>query len=171
MKRLVLLLLLIPAASHAQKIAEDKIDEFTHAHVKRTTWNWMDYRFGSDKMVHSRFSEIDGQLFLDVRYTTRKPCAMPEGSQFMLKFDDDSIITLVIPKTILACIGCGATGLNASGVYGLDLSFPIPADYVKIFASKRLDKYRIYLDTGYQEDNVAQSDAKTFLKQAALMTN
>jgi len=170
MKRIVLpALLLFSAFSYSQEIAENKIDEFSHHAIKRTSWDLLVYKFNGSMYAHTRISRIDSSFYLNLRYVCRGACVMAEGDKFMLKLDNDSIIALPNLKLAAGCIGCGATGLPGSNALGLDLSFPITVDQLKDLCSHTITKVRLYLTDGYVEASPSSGNAQNLRKQAEII--
>lgn len=169
MKRLFLFLVFAPLFAVSQRIAENKVDEFTHNMVKRTTWDLLAYKFNGSMYAHTRISLINKDYFLQLRYLCRSGCAIGEGGRFMLKLDNDSIITLVSIKSEIACTGCGATGLVGAGVLGLDLSFTATEEQIRYVAVHRVVKARLYLSDGYVEASIGSGYAKNLGRQAELI--
>ena len=164
-----LFFLLFPFFAGAQKIAENKVDDFTHAKIRRTTWNDLDFKFSGPMIVRTRINQIDSLYYLEVKYMCHGACSMRQGDVFMLKFSSDSIISLPNPELKLSCIGCGSTGLMGSNALGLDLSFNITHEQIKYFSENKIVKIRLYLSDGYNEDSPSSSDAKIFMNQAKIM--
>lgn len=170
MKRL-LIILLLPAFCSAQKITEKKTDDFTHLSVKRTSWDFVVYKFGGSFVFRTRISQIEGSVFLDVKYVCSgsSACIMPEGNVMMLKLSNDSILSFRNTKTVLSCNGCGSTGVAFSERQGLDLTFPTTRDVLQYLSENKLVKVRLYLQDGYVEDSVPSGSSQTMAKQAKLI--
>jgi len=82
--------------------------------------------------------------------------AVDEGGQLLLKLDNDSIVTLKNLKYQIFCTGSALLGCGSSAP-GLDLSFGIYKDHLDMLLSHKIVKVRIYLTSGYVEDEVKKS--------------
>jgi hypothetical protein len=153
----------------AQEIAENKVDEFTHRTVKRTSWDQLVYKFDGSMFAKSRISMVDSSFFLNLRYVCHGGCVMGEGDKFMLKLENDSVVTLLNLKLTAGCRGCGATGLAGASELGLDLSFPISIDQLRDLSNNKVAKIRLYLSDGYIEASVGSGNAKNLKKQAEII--
>jgi len=169
MKKL-LVLLLIPSMAGAQKIVENKIDDFTHHKIKRTSWEPLVRNFGGHTIILTRISEVDGNRFLDVRIMRDAgPFVIKENGQFMLKTETDSIITLQVLRTEFSCLGCGADGITGSGLQGMNISFPLTANDAKYLSIHLTRKIRVYFFDSYWEEEVKERPAKGLAKALQLI--
>jgi hypothetical protein len=167
--KIIFLLLLFPTLCPAQKIAENKIDDFTHLNVKRTTWESLVYKISGSIIVHTRISKIDSSYYLDIKYMGTSACLMRDNDALMFKMENDSIVTLTNQKSTLSCLGCGAINIVGSGVQGLDLSIPISKQQLTYLASMHAVKLRLYLSDGYIEGEIGKGKYETFIRQIRLM--
>jgi hypothetical protein len=157
--------------SAAQKIEENKIDEFTKNSIKRTSWDILVYKFNGSMYLHTRMSAINDSYYLDVKYLCQGGCSIGQGAELMLKLENDSIVSYKIPEGKVSCRGCGSTGIVGEDKDGLDLSFPISKDNLKLLSTQKAKKIRLYLSGGYVEGDISSSNAKSLAKQAFLILN
>lgn len=169
MKKL-LILLLLPALCRGQKIAENKIDEFTKHHVVRTEWELLDRSDGF--YTHVRISNIDNSIFLNLRWIHNGEVgAVTEGTRIMLKMANDSIITLQTLKSVVSCRGCGAVGFAGSTGYGYDLACALSAEELAALSSLTIKKIRIYLSEGYEEHEIKEKNSQAIKNQILLINS
>lgn len=165
----LIFLLFTPLLIRAQQIAENKIDDFTHHKIVRTTWEPIIQKFGGRIIVHIRISEIDSTFFLDLKLMGMGVTSMQEGANLMLKTDTDSIITLHNLKYQLTCSGCGAVGISGSEAEGLDLSFVLQRGAREFLIAHKINKIRIYTTDGYEEEEVPDKRARVFINELKLV--
>jgi hypothetical protein len=169
MKKTLLAFLFSPLLSTAQKIEENKVDDFTHAKIIRTTWQPIVRKLGASVIAHIRVSKIDDQEYLDLRVMGSGIISINEGDKLMLKTDKDSIITLSNLKYQIACSGCGAVGFAGSALQGLDLKFPMSPDKRDFLIMHKLVKIRLYTSGGYWEDDVKERHSIAFIDALKLI--
>lgn len=167
MKTILLACLLIPVMSFAQKITEDKIDEFTKSSVKRTSW---DKLFSTMKATsHIRVSKINGIVYLNLKLMDGSVFSMDENAKLMLKSTSDSIVTLYNLKFQITCRGCGAPGFGGSAAEGIDVSYVIDQDQAEYLKTHPLNKVRIYTSEGYIEEQVKSKNSDLLSSQLKLV--
>jgi hypothetical protein len=170
MKKYLLLASFIPLFAQAQKIVENKIDDFTHDSVKVTSWAPLVNNFGPNMKMRTRVWVIGENLFLGVTLVRPGPdMEMTEGANLMFKTQAGNIITLRNSKDQLSCTGCAARGLYGSNAPGLVLSFPVSREDMRILAAQRVAKIRIDLVDGYWEHDVKNKLAEKLQKQIGLV--
>lgn len=166
----LLMLSLFPCVCFGQKIAENKVDDFTHHKVVRTSWEPLVRKFGGHTIIMTRISQIDENKFLDVRIMRDTgPFAIKEKGELMLKTEMDSIITLLLLKTELSCTGCGAVGATGSGLAGMNISFPLTDSEAKYLTVHPTRKIRIYFFDGYWEEEVKEKSATMLINELHLI--
>ena len=132
---------------NAQSIAEDKIDDFTKHHVKRTDWETL-FATMTNGGVYCRFSMIDTLFILDFKYMQMNNVfSVKEGDNLMFMTDSGNIITLYNLTYTITSPGAGAIGLSGSECEGISLSYPIPGDFHKII-NQGIKKVRFYTSKG-----------------------
>lgn len=168
MKKLLFVIAFAPLFSTAQKIIEDKVDDFTHMHVVRTDWEMLYSKF-SGVIIHARISKLDTLVYLELKLMGAGVVGMAENTDLLLKMANDSVVTLKNLKSTISCIGCGAVGMSGSKLQGIELSFPLPASEKKILSANEISKLRIYLTGGFVEENIKSDDADTFADMVKLI--
>ena len=161
---------LIPFFGRAQKIVENKFDEFTKHRIARTSWETLSNKFNGTMCAKTRINKIDNDLSLELKFIKYGASpSMHKGDSIMFKLENDSIVSLALPETTLSCKGCGATGFVGSTGPGLDLTFPITPDKIPSLANHKIIKVRIYLSDGYSEESITNSDSNVIQKELGLM--
>ena len=169
MKTLFLIVFFSPTFCFAQKLKENKIDEFTNASVKRTSWETITYsgRF----VAYARISKIDDTYYLNLRVMlpSSEVFSIDKGDELMIKTVTDSIVTLYNLEYGISCTGCGAKGLLGSGVQGMEVSYKIPSEIVSYLLNNKIKKLRIYTTDGYAEGDIKDKNTETFIKLLKLV--
>lgn len=165
-----LLFLLLPVFSQAQKIVEDKKDEFTGAIVKRT--NWIQVAGGAfEATFYIRAGRVDSTnyLYLRIIYGSRIVYSIPEGAKLMLKMQDASVITLENTEYQLSTRGGGAIDLIGSDAPGTKTTYPVSDEDVAKLINTPIIKLRCYLSDSYFEDEIKDKKAKQIQQLFSLL--
>lgn len=167
-KLLLLAAWVLPLCATAQKLVEDKVDDFTKAKVKRTSWETICKKGGF--WTYSKCSKIDSSRYLKFKIMSdRKVYVIEEGNELLLKIGTDSIITLKCLKRAISCRGCGAIGLVGSAAEGIEVDFFIPPDSYDFLIKNKINKMRLYTNGGFIEAEMKEDWAKLFIKQLELI--
>lgn len=175
MKRLLYLQLIVFLSINCfgQKLAENKVDEFTKASVKRTSWELL-----TKKGIYSnvRLSYIDDRRYLDIKFMQSgyigfggSIFSIRDGENISFKMSNDSIINLSVPKYEIACSGCGAVGLIGLQAYGIGINIPLNDSIIAVLSSTPVVKIRIYTTDGYIEADVPAKNQDLLKKEFALL--
>jgi hypothetical protein len=170
MKKCLLLACFIPLFAQAQKIVENKIDDFTHDSVRVTSWDPLVNTFGPNMKMRTRVSAVGENLFLGVALVRSGPdMEMTEGASLMFRTEGGKIITLRNSKDQFSCTGCAARGIYGAEAPGLLLLFPVSRDDMRVLAAQRVAAVRIDLADGYWEHDVKNKLAEKLQKQIGLI--
>lgn len=168
MKTLFLIALFFPTFCLAQKLEVNKIDEFTKASVKRTSWETINY--SNRLMAYTQISKIDDIYYLNLKIMSPdKVFSIDKEDELMIKTITDSVITLYNLKYEISCTGCGSKGLLGSGLQGIEVSYKIPVEIVSYLLTNKIKKLRIYATNGYFEDDIKDKHAEIFIKLLKLV--
>jgi len=168
MKTLFLIALFFPTFCLAQKLEVNKIDEFTKASVKRTSWETINY--SNRLMAYTQISKIDDIYYLNLKIMSPdKVFSIDKEDELMIKTITDSVITLYNLKYEISCTGCGSMGLLGSGLQGIEVSYKIPVEIVSYLLTNKIKKLRIYATNGYFEDDIKDKHAEIFIKLLKLV--
>lgn len=169
MNRIILIILLLPLFSNAQKIAEDKIDEFTKHRVVRTTWEAISRT--NDFWAHLRVSKIDSEYYFNLKFfrSHGQVLAVSNGAKVMLMLSNDSIISLYNLGDQVSCTGCGAISINGSGVMGLDLNCLISEGQYRLLKNLKVAKIRINALDGYLQYDIKDKFQAVMIKMFGLI--
>lgn len=163
-----ILFLLLPVFGQAQKLAEDKKDEFTGAVVKRTRWEQF-----SGKLKHFsyiRASRIDNSFFIGYKLSlSNHVFGVSKDAKLMLKLADSSVITATAIESQVTCKGCGAINIMGGTGPGMNMEYSLPADKFLDLLKSKVVKVRVYTTDGYSEAEIKEGNAEDFLKQAELL--
>lgn len=172
MKRSTFCLVLIftTCSLFAQKIAENKTDDFTHLKIVRTTWEPLVKQLGAKMMIHVRVSRIDSNENIGVKIMGNSG-AIDKDANLMLKMDNDSIVILKNIDYKLSCTGCGAIGFAGSAGPGFDLTLLLTEEKKKYLLEHKIVKVRVYFTDGYLEDAVKDKYASTLQNELKLISS
>lgn len=168
MKYLILLVILLPANLTAQKLVENKIDDFTKKSIKRTSWETV-CKKGSF-WTYARCSKIDSSRYMTFRIMSdKKIYVVDEGNELLLKMANDSIISLKSIKRAISCRGCGSIGLIGSAAEGIEVEFYIPESKFFYMLENKIAKMRLQGNGGYIEAEMKSSWADVLIKELELI--
>lgn len=169
MKRILILLFLLPTSTFAQRIVEDKIDEFTKSHKVYTSWERLLYNFDGNSFY--RFRKIDSLILFDFKYQKNGNVqSIPTNASFYFKLSNDSIIELKCIEGVVSGKGDGAIGISGSGMYGLNAKYKITRNEIEKLKIADLSKVRFYLRDSYIEFEVNKKYS-TIFKAALILLN
>lgn len=152
----------------AQKIAENKVDEFTKNTVKRTSWEAIQRT--STLTAYCRVSKINDVVYLELRCMLGGYVfAIDKGDKLMLMTDTDSVITLLNGKYEISCKGCGSINITGSALQGAELSYLVSNDEFNFLLNNRVKKLRLYTTKGYVEAELKDKFSETLMKEFALI--
>lgn len=167
-KLLLLAAWVLPLCATAQKLVENKVDDFTKAKVKRTTWEPICREAGF--YAYAKASSINDQNILSIKFMGKGSVySISEKDQIMIMLQNDSIISLNCMKYTLSCKGCGATGLVGSNAYGISADYAFTSEQRDFLINNKVKKIRVYTSVGYSEGEIKEKFAETFIKELELI--
>jgi len=153
-------------------LAEDKVDEFTKAKVRRTSYEKLDR--GSHFIVSYRFNDIDGTKAMNLKLAmgpTDKVYGIPDGSKLMLKLANDSVVILENIEAKISCSGCGSNGIFDGVGPGTETLYPLSNKHIEMLKASPITKIRIYKTDGYLEDTINAGKASLFISCLNIIYN
>jgi len=171
MKKTVLLIItmltLISLQSFAQKLEENKVDDFTNKSVKRTSWETLYTTFTAN--AYFRISNIDNTKYFDFKYQNGTVFSIDNGQELMFKLNNGDIVKVVNLNYTLTCTGCGAKGFTGSGAQGIEVSYPISDEQLKELKANKIVKVRFYTNDGYVENDIKDKAAEKIEQSLSLV--
>ena len=161
------LCLLAHQPTYSQSLEEDKVDEFTGNSIKRTSWEILNQTMKFN--AFTRISEINGNVYLDLKLMTGKVFAIDEGDEFMLKLNNDEILKLQNLKYEITCTGCGARGYSGSQAQGLSVVYLLSKDQIDKLLEFGIMKIRIYTTDGYLEEDLKTKNSNVLMNSLKLL--
>ena len=160
-------LILLSFNSTAQKIAENRVDEFTKDHIVRTSWERIisNQNFGA----FFRISVINERFYFELKWMDRIAFSVDQGMELLIKMQNEDIISLRNTEYKMSCIGCGSIGLGGSSLPGVHLIYPIEKETITKLKDYNVIKLRIYTSKGYIESEIKEKFAKRIKGSAALI--
>ena len=138
----------------AQKLVEDKTDEFTKTYVKRTDWCPLHKKKGSARPHRSyfRISKLNDDVYFDLMMMLNNQVySIKEGDQIMFLFEDKSVVTISNLKHTVSEIGGGTDQYGGSANYGTTTSYKLSKEDIEKLSKGWITKFRIYTSLGYSE--------------------
>lgn len=154
---LCILLTVASLRSFAQKLEENKKDEFSNKSIKRTSWETLYKTLTTES--HFSFSKVDTSAFIHVKLMIGNVFSIDKDQELMLKLDNGDIVKLLNTKFEVTCEGCGAVGFIGSGAQGLDVAYWIAKDQLDKLKAHKVVKVRIYTNEGYIEQDIKDKNA------------
>lgn len=162
-KLLFLMLLLIPLVSFGQdcKYEVNRIDDFTNVRVVQT----YSAALVSVKEARKTQSSVifcclryDDDCYVQIGLLTRKPVFILEDQKVYFKLSNDSIVTVISPKTNMD------TELNQYNFYNINHRYYIEKDELLQFKEVGVKKIRVETSEGYLDFNVSK-DGQNHMKE------
>jgi hypothetical protein len=156
--KLLIPLLLISVSSFAQKLTENKRDDFTNKGIKQTS---VEKLARSSKMSGFSYDfsirKVDSTYLFNVRMMSFGVYSIAKYDKFLIKLKNDSIITLYNPEYEISGRGRGSSGLSGSNTQGTSIYYPITVDQINQILQSDITKIRVYTTEGYSEEDVKES--------------
>lgn len=154
---------------HGQKIAEDKVDEFTKRSIKRTSWEILnqDFKFSA----FFRISEVENIQTFDLKLSigTGEVFSIDEGQKIMFILDNEEVISLHNLRYKVTCTGCGARGFAGSRAQGIQVSYLLKPEVFEKLLNNQILKVRIYTSKSYVESDINAKAANRIINSLKLM--
>lgn len=176
MKRLLLLLLLLPGICEAQeylsgKLAENRIDEATHDTIKRTYWQVLE-RGGFSRKLNSfyRISRINNDICLDLKIIEGGTVfVVARNAGLKLLLENGNILILHNSEYKISCTGCGSRGYGGSAAQGVLLSFTLSTADLKILQRYYVTAIGINTGEDYLEKKVNETHSELLMDEIKLV--
>ena len=138
MKNLVILFLILFCSTsiycQSNLFSEDKVDDMTGKTVRRT--EWLTLKTEMSKTYYARFCQVDSFLYLDLKVITGFVTSIPKDADLIIKFSDESTITLKNLEYLISGVGDGATGFIGSKAIGVNPKYKLFKKQIETFDSK-----------------------------------
>jgi len=168
---LLLLAVLLSSTANAQKLAENKVDEFTTVSIKRTTWEKFVGGGGMASLsTHIRVSKLDQRFLVELKMIRSNTVySIDRGAELMFLLSNGDVVTLHNSEYTLTCSGCGATGFVGSTGMGTHTRYPITEEDIGKLLKDAIVKVRILTNDGYIEREVSKKESAMVHKMLALV--
>lgn len=146
--------------SFGQTLESDIVDEFTKAHIKSTSWEYLQANFSYT--LDSRVRQINEKYVLELKLMpiiTNVNVSNPT----MIKISNGEFITLYPNNSQVSCKGCGAHGYAGSAGYGISINYDLTTLDIEKLKQYAIEKIRIYHDNAYSEFEIKESKSKRIL--------
>lgn len=168
----LLLAAVISCGLNAQKLQENKIDEFTKALVRRTNWIDLHKKKGSWRPHKSVYQveRVNNTININVKMMLNNTVySVNEGDAMMFLMTDGTVVTLKNKTYQLTTYGVGAPGYVGSDNLGTECKYEVTNEDIKLIQSGIIKKIRIYTSQGYVEQNDDENVSKTLKKALDLV--
>jgi hypothetical protein len=131
---------------------KNTIDEFKGYRVQETEAVGIIINFTTASSI--AFQQIDSFYYMKFVRTLGEVLSVDSGAEFLIKLDNDSIITLNNLEYTISesnVVNLGTT--NYVNRY-IELSYPISESQLKMLLQNIIVKYRFYTNSGYIEDEI-----------------
>ncbi|MDR3695076.1 hypothetical protein [Mucilaginibacter sp.] len=161
MKKAFLIALIIltgvATKSIAQKLQENKTDDFTKKSVKRTSWEAFTSTGGPN--AHFRISLVGDDETFDFKLMMDKVFSIDQGRTIILKLDNGDLITIENSAYAITCNGCGAVGLKGSEAEGIETSYALNKEQIEKLKAHKVLSARISTNDGYFDADIKDKNA------------
>jgi hypothetical protein len=169
-KTLLAVLLYIPLLSFAQKLKKNEVDPFTRQVVKQTSWKTLRHKSAHTSYFSVR--KIDDRVFLDFKAIMGPGgtyFSIPRGAYFMIKLQNDSIITLCNLTPAYASDGQGAIGFYGSAATGISVTYGLDEKEVAMLLKNPATQFRFCTSIGAYTFDLKKGGAERLQKSLALV--
>jgi hypothetical protein len=158
----ILILILVPFLSHAQKITENKKDDMTGNVIIRTSKERITGGM-SPKWIKAGVTKVNNTLFLEATVSMSGTFfIVREGGEAIIKMSNDSTVTIKSISMESAHDGMG--GKQA------DLRFALAEPGLGGLQKNSISKIRIYTSEGYQDFEIPEKNKDIVKKEIQLIT-
>ncbi len=178
MRKLLIVLMLLPFCAPAQSYKDDKlqdnfIDRSSGDSVLHTYWHVLCRGNITDQLtIFYRFSKINDRYSLDIKVMDAgSDVVVARNAELRLLLDDGSSLSLYNSAYAVSCIGCGARGYMGSDAPGISLSYPVSGKEMTKLQRSYVERVKIYVAYGYWQRSVHEYNSEVFFKQANLVFN
>jgi len=167
---LLILLFAIPLSLPAQTISENKKDEFTGQHIKRTTYERFTSASKQRLWGNARISQIDSLIYLEIKLQLGGNIfGVSKGGKVMFKLKNGTILEVTSLSDELSTIGGGAVDMLGSKNPGLHMQCLLTDTAITLLKSSVPTKMRVYTTDGYAEADIKESFGEKISKMVTLI--
>ncbi|WP_336517544.1 hypothetical protein [Pollutibacter soli] len=154
---LLLLILLLANTASAQKIVEDKKDDFKNIQVQRTDWNKIIEKM-QGPVIYVRIAKLDTTYYLEakVAYNSREGFSISKGAEFLFKLANDTTVVLTAMETAIAMKGAVKMGMAAPKLFGTQVQYLLTKDQRDKLRKAPIVKFRIYRTDDYDDQEIKE---------------
>lgn len=151
---LIIISVLLANNLFGQKLKENEVDEFTNNVVKRTSWESLNQSMKFT--AYFRISKINNSYYFDLKMMlgTGPVFSIAKDQELMFKLAGGEVVNLKNLEYTITCTGCGSVGLMGSDAQGIQVSYPINLEAVEKLSEETIEKFRIYTNDGYVENDL-----------------
>jgi hypothetical protein len=169
-KTLLVILLSIPLLCFAQKLKRNEVDPFTGQVVRQTSWKilrqtWVHTTYFSVRKIGNReLLDIKAMMGAGGTYFS-----IPRGAYFMIRLQNDSIVTLHNLTPAYASDGQGAIGFYGSAATGISVTYGLDEKEVAMLLKNPATQFRFCTSIGPYTFDLKKSGAEKLRKALALV--
>jgi hypothetical protein len=171
MKKILLMILLYaPFLSFAQKLTTNGVDAFTGDSVRQTSWKTL--RHTSAHTCYFSVRKTGSRELLDFKAMMGAGgtyFSIPSGADFMIRLQNDSIITLHNLTAAYAGIGEGAINFYGSGAVGISATYGLDEKEAAMLLKTPATQFRFCTSVGAYTLDLQKGGAERLQKSLALV--
>lgn len=152
---IVILLFNSVCTLNAQKLIENKFDEFEKIHIKKTSWCALMKRSGSARPYRAEFQlcKKDTLVFLKVKMMLDNEIySINKGDKISFLLDNENVVSLYCNQYVITGYGDGAVGYGGSANYGTEANYILTKENIQNLLSGIIKKIRIETSLGYIDE-------------------
>jgi hypothetical protein len=182
MKKLLLLLLLLPGICLAQFSAkdglektqylqEDFVDATTGDTIKRTHWLVLQRGSVERKLnIYFRISSVNHSYIIDLKVIQgASTFAVAKYAPLQMKLENGAELTLYNTEYQRSCKGCGARGYKGNDAEGVELSYPITEAALALLLDAHVARLKFTDGNGTYNRPVKENEAQTLMEELDLV--
>lgn len=170
-KLLMFILVILGSLSiNAQTLEINEIDEFTG--IKRKVTSWETVAIVSKFGGYMRFADNGGAKLLSLKAVIGAPGKMfyvERDTDFLIKLEDGTVITLKNEESVVACMGCGARGYGYSQAFGIHLNYILSTENFQKLLNSKIVKIRLITSIGTVDQELKPKASDTLLAAIKLL--
>lgn len=169
-KAILVILLYIPTLSFAQKLEKNEVDSFTRQLTRQTSWKTL--HNGGKNTTYFSVRKIDNRVLLDIKAMMGSGgtyFSIPDGADFMIRLQNDSIVTLHNLTPAYASPGEGAINFYGSGAPGISVTYGLDEKEMALLLTNPATQFRICTSVGAYTYDLKKRGAERLQKSLGLI--
>ena len=169
-KAILVILLYIPLLSFAQKLKQNEVDPFSKQLTRQTSWETL--HSGGKNTTYFSVRKIDNRVLLEIKAMMGSGgtyFSVPSGADFMIRLQNDSVVTLHNLTPAYASLGEGAINFYGSGAPGISVTYGLDEKEVALLLTNPATQFRISTSVGAYTFDLKKGGAERLQKSLTLV--